>query len=80
VIGTAAMLMVGGHIVRVGIPPVHELAQRLVAGLPLATQGLAGTAADMLVGGLVGLFLVGIAKTGVIQGAWARLRGRGQAA
>lgn len=75
VIGTVAMMIVGGHIVRAGIPPVYDAVHHLVEGLPGAVQGVAGIGVDILSGMLVGLALVGVAKTGLIQGVWARLKG-----
>lgn len=74
VIGTVAMLMVGGHIVRAGIPPVYEAVHHVIEAAPAGLQGLAGIGADIVSGALVGLVIVGIGKTGVFQALWARLR------
>lgn len=73
-IGTAAMLMVGGHIVRAGIPPLYDAVHHAIEALPAMLQGVAGVAADLLTGGVVGLLLVGVAKTGIFQALWRRLR------
>lgn len=72
IIGTIAMLMVGGHILLEGIPPVehavHGLLERVPAGVG---HFLASAAADIVVGGVFGLVLVGVLKTGVPQKALA---------
>jgi len=59
IIGTFAMLMVGGHILREGIPPVHHFLEHALAEVPLA--GLLGAVADIGVGGVAGAVLVGVA-------------------
>lgn len=64
-IGMVAMLLVGGQIIMHGIPP---LAHTIEAGVHLAPgwlQGVGLIAAELVVGGLVGLVLVGAAKTGL---------------
>lgn len=68
IIGTVAMLMVGGHILLEGIAPiehaVHGLLEKVPAG---AGHFLASSAADILVGGVFGLLIVGVMKTGIPQ-------------
>lgn len=59
VVGTFAMLMVGGHILREGVPPVHHFFEHLLEHAPLA--GLLGALVDVGVGGVMGLVLVGVA-------------------
>lgn len=59
VIGTFAMLMVGGHILREGIPPLHHFLEHLLEHAPVA--GLLSALADIGVGGVAGLALVGVA-------------------
>lgn len=59
IVGTFAMLMVGGHILREGIPPLHHYLEHLLEHAPAA--GLLGALADVAVGGVLGLVLVGVA-------------------
>ncbi len=59
IIGTFAMLMVGGHILRDGIPPVHHFLEHALEHAPLA--GLLSALADIGLGGVAGLVLVGVA-------------------
>lgn len=56
VIGTVAMLMVGGHIVLKGIPPAYHAVEGWLSGLPL--RWLLGSIADVLAGALVGVVVV----------------------
>ncbi len=56
VIGTVAMLMVGGHIVLKGITPAYHFVEGLLAGLPL--HWLLGSVADVVAGALVGVLVV----------------------
>lgn len=65
IIGTVAMLMVGGHILIEGIPPIEHVIHGLVEHLPGALGTVAGIGADVLVGGLAGLLVVGLQKTGL---------------
>ncbi|MCK6502278.1 DUF808 domain-containing protein [Myxococcota bacterium] len=74
IIGTVAMLMVGGHIVRKGIPPLYDAVHHAIEALPHALHGVAGIGADIVSGAVVGLLLVGVAKTGVLQAAWRAVR------
>lgn len=73
-VGTVAMLMVGGHILLEGIPPLEEAVHHALEGLPAAARGLAGAVADILVGGVAGLGVVGVLATGVPGRVWARVR------
>lgn len=75
VIGTLAMMMVGGHIVRAGIPPVDGWVHHLVEALPGALHGPASVLADLLSGAVVGLIIVGIGKTGIPQALVRAVRG-----
>ena len=79
IIGTAAMLMVGGHILVEGIPPVEHAIHGFTHSLPAMLGTLVGILADVAVGGLAGLALVGIGATG-IPGKVAGLFRRGKAA
>lgn len=55
-IGIVAMLMVGGHILVEGTPPVHHFVQEMIEGLPW--KGLFSVGADILFAGVVGGLLV----------------------
>ncbi|GDX82523.1 membrane protein [Deltaproteobacteria bacterium] len=71
VIGTVAMLMVGGHIVLKGITPAYHAVEGLLSRLPF--HWLFGSIADVLAGALVGVVVV----AGVT--AWKRIRAMQQA-
>lgn len=77
-IGTVAMLMVGGHILLEGIPPLEHFVHDLLHDLhgPLAT--VAGIAADVAVGALFGAPLAALVATGLPGRAWALVAGRGR--
>jgi uncharacterized protein len=66
IIGTVAMLMVGGHILIEGIPPLHHFVEHLLASMPLPWlfSSLAGIAA----GGVAG------AAVAALLAAWSNLR------
>lgn len=68
-VGMVAMLMVGGHILLEGIPPLYEVVHHALEGLPAA--GLLGAVIDVLIGGVAGLLLVGGMATGVPAKLWA---------
>ena len=72
VVGTVAMLMVGGHILVEGIPPIEHAVHGALEGLPGALASVAGVVADVVVGGIAGLIVVGVIATG-IPGRVARL-------
>lgn len=72
VVGTVAMLMVGGHILVEGIPPIEHAVHGALEGLPGALASVAGVVADVVVGGVAGLIVVGVIATG-IPGRVARL-------
>jgi uncharacterized protein len=59
-IGTVAMLMVGGHILREHIPPMEDAVHHFLETLSPFLAWLTGTAVDVAVGGVVGLVLVGV--------------------
>lgn len=70
-IGTIAMLMVGGHILVEGIPPIEHAVHGLLHELPSVAAGVLGVAADIGVGGVVGLIAVGVMWTGIPGRVWA---------
>ncbi len=71
VIGTVAMLMVGGQIFLHGIAPAYAWVHHVVEALPSGVRGVAMLLADILVGVLVGLVVVGIGATGLPSRLWA---------
>ncbi len=73
VIGTVAMLMVGGQIFLHGIPPVYAWVHHLLEAVPAAARGVATMLGDILVGVVVGLAVVGIGATGVPGRLWAMI-------
>lgn len=83
-VGTIAMLLVGGHIILHGIPPVEHWVHDLIVGwsLPEWGESLAGTASDFLTGLLSGGVAAGIMATGIPDRIWAALPlpGRAEAA
>ncbi|MBM4392017.1 MAG: DUF808 domain-containing protein [Deltaproteobacteria bacterium] len=70
VIGTAAMLVVGGGILVEGIPGAHHAVEHALAGLPL--HGLLMVLAQFLSGLVVGIALIGLLS--VLKAAKARIR------
>lgn len=70
-IGTIAMLMVGGHILVEGIPPIEHAVHGAIHDLSPALAWLVNLAADIGVGGVVGAIVVGVMWTGIPQRAWA---------
>ncbi len=73
VIGTVAMLLVGGHILLKGIDPLYQWVHHAVESLPAWSHTLVSTLADLGSGFLWGLLLVGIMKTGIPGALWARI-------
>lgn len=65
IIGTVAMLMVGGHILLEGIKPIEHFVHGLVVHLPGPLAWVASLLADITVGGVAGLVLVGLVSTGI---------------
>ncbi len=65
IIGTVAMLMVGGHILLEGIKPLEHLVHDLTASMPGLLGTLVGIAADIAVGVVAGLLVVGAIATGI---------------
>ncbi|MEO0601319.1 MAG: DUF808 domain-containing protein [Myxococcota bacterium] len=61
-IGTIAMLLVGGHIILHGIPPLEHWLHDLIHGLhlPGLLESLASTAADFVLGFVVGSIALGV--------------------
>ena len=66
IVGTLAMLMVGGHILVEGIPPLHHFEQELIHGLPF--EWLLSSLAGAAVGGVAGLLTIGALAL------WSRLK------
>jgi len=62
-IGTVAMLLVGGQILLHGIGPLHHFVEHLLVDAP--AKGLLSMVADLLMGGVAGLLLVGLVATGI---------------
>lgn len=71
-IGAIAMLLVGGHIILHGIPPIEAPLHEWLHGLHLhwALEELANTAFGFITGMIVGGILAGIWATGVFQKLW----------
>ena len=67
-VGTFAMLMVGGGIFIEGIPAAHHAVEGLLHGVPL--HGLLSAGVSILGGGVVGLVIVALVKL------WGRVRRR----
>lgn len=76
IVGTVAMLMVGGHILLEGIHPLEEAVHHALDAVPAAARGLVGAVADILIGAVAGLVVVGILATGVPGRVWAMVRPR----
>ena len=66
IVGTLAMLMVGGHILIEGVPPLHHLEVELIHGLPF--EWLLSSLAGAAVGGVAGLLTIGALAL------WSRLK------
>ena len=66
IVGTLAMLMVGGHILIEGVPPLHHLEVELIHGLPF--EWLLSSLAGATVGGVAGLLTIGALAL------WSRLK------
>ncbi len=71
IIGTVAMLMVGGHIILEGVPPIEHAVHGVVEALPGLAGTLVGLALDILLGVVVGLAVVGVLATGIPARLWA---------
>ncbi len=61
-IGTIAMLLVGGHLILHGIPPLEHQVHDLIHLLPGWMDWPATTLADFIVGGITGGIVVGIVQ------------------
>ena len=83
IIGTVAMLMVGGHILLEGIHPLYEAVHHLLEAVPGGIRWLPSTLIDIAIAAVAGLLVVGALATGLPQRVWggakgvvARVRGR----
>lgn len=61
-IGTIAMLLVGGHLILHGIPPLEHAVHDLIHLLPDGLDWPARTLADFIVGGILGGIVVGVVQ------------------
>jgi predicted DNA repair protein MutK len=75
VIGTVAMLLVGGHILVEQVGPVHHAIEALTHAVPQALAGTVSTLADLLIGAIAGLVVVGAMATGIPGRLLAAVRG-----
>lgn len=75
IVGTVAMLVVGGHILLEGIHPLEEFVHHTLEALPGPARGVAGIVVDVLVGAVAGLIVVGAVKTGLPGKVWAGVKG-----
>lgn len=75
VVGTLAMLLVGGQIVLHGIPPLHHVVEGAVKFGPAPLRGVLLLLGELAVGHAVGLLLVGVMHTGVPGRLWGWARG-----
>ncbi len=73
IIGTVAMLMVGGHIILEGIHPLEEAVHHLLESVPAWSAGVLGMVLDVLIGAVVGLIVVAVLATGIPGKLWAML-------
>ncbi len=62
VVGTIAMLMVGGHLIVHGVPALGHAVDAVLEGVPLA--GLLSAGADIVAGGIIGAIVVGLVSLG----------------
>jgi len=67
VIGTVAMLLVGGDILLHGIPPLEHVLHDLVEKLPHGIHWLGNMVGGLTTGFLAGLLIVGVFATGIPQ-------------
>ena len=72
-VGTVAMLIVGGHIILEGIHPLEEAVHHLLETVPPWSSGLVGLVMDILIGAVTGLIVVGVLATGIPGKLWAML-------
>jgi len=82
-VGTAAMLMVGGSILLHGFHPAEAAIHQIVEASPSAVHGLVTALADIAVGGAAGVFIVGVLRTGIpgkILGMFKKKRANGAGA
>lgn len=73
IVGTAAMLMVGGQILLHGIHPLAHAVEGLLEHAPMA--GLLSVVVDLVVGVVAGLIVVGVMKTGIPGKVWGAVKG-----
>lgn len=74
IIGTVAMLMVGGHILLEGIHPLEQAVHHGLEAVPAAVRGLVSALADIAIGGVAGLVIVGIGATGIPGKVWGLVK------
>lgn len=72
-LGMIAMLLVGGHILVHGIPPLEHAIHDLAHHVPF--EGAFTTAADFVVGGVFGAIAVALLATGIPGRVWAAVQG-----
>jgi len=74
-IGTVAMLLVGGHIILHGIPPLEHAVHDVLHGLHLhwLVEQIASMGIDFVLGFIVGGIVVGIFATGVPGAIWSAM-------
>lgn len=71
IIGTVAMLLVGGQILLHGIHPLAVAVEHLLASIPSPLSGVVGMVIELAVGAVAGLLVVGALATGVPKRLWA---------
>lgn len=75
IVGTVAMLVVGGHILLEGIHPLEAFVHHALEAIPGWASGVVGIVVDVLVGAVAGLIVVGVLKTGVPGKIWGAVKG-----
>jgi predicted DNA repair protein MutK len=74
-VGMFAMMMVGGHILIEGIPPLHDVVHHWLEHGPHGVLGyLIDAAVAIAVGGVAGLVVFGALATGVPGALWSKIR------
>lgn len=75
IVGTVAMLIVGGHILLEGIHPLEVFVHHALEALPGWASGVVGIVVDVVVGAIAGLIVVGALKTGIPGKVWGAVKG-----
>lgn len=75
IVGTVAMLMVGGHILLEGVHPLDEAVHHLLEGVPAGIRWLPSTLIDIAIAVVAGLVVVGALATGLPQKVWGGAKG-----